>query len=554
MSESVDVVVVGSGAGGGPVAFALASAGARVLVLERGKHLKREDFVYDEIGIAKRSVFVPSAVTDPHILIHEGGTAERTDDGWIATCVGGGTVHMSGFFYRLRPEDFRLRDHLGPVPGATIANWPITYEELEPYYARVETIIGVSGSPNEGSHVSPRSTPYPLPPVMTHPGGALIDRGAQKVGAFSFITPRGVISRDYDGRSACHLHPLCGSFGCHVGAKSSSLETWLPKALATGKCELRAESRVLRILSGDDGRATGVVYRDSAGADHEVSARAVVVACSAVETARLLLLSTGKAHPQGLGNAEGQVGANLMFSTLSKAHASFDFASSPEMKEPGSQFLGRSVADYYFGPNGLKGGGPIAKAGGLNFLFPAGGPVVQSELAATADGARKAIWGEALKKKLAWYWHEQRQAICETFGEFLPTQGSRVALDDSVTDALGLAAAQINVARHPHDLAVSKYLAEKGLAILQAAGARETWISNVGGSTWHLPAGTARMGTDPKTSATDKNGRLHNVKNVFVSDGATFASSGGWPPTLTIMANALRIGEALAGAFQRKEI
>ncbi len=554
MSESVDVIVVGSGAGGGPVAFACASAGAKVLVLERGKHLKREDFVYDEIGIAKRSVFVPSAVTDPHIVIHQGGGAERTDDGWIACCVGGGTVHMSGFFYRFRPEDFRLRDEMGPVTGALVANWPITYEELEPFYARVEQIIGVSGSAQEGAHVSPRSTPYPLPAVMTHPGGALIDKGAAKVGAFSFITPRAVLSRDYDGRLACHLHPLCGSFGCHVGAKSSSLETWIPKAVATGKCELRAESRVVSIVSGDDGRATGVVYRDAAGVDHEVSARVVVVACSAVETARLLLLSKGKAHPQGLGNADGQIGANLMFSTLSKAHASFDFASSPAMREPGSAFLGRSVGDYYFGPKGVRGGGAIAKAGGLNFLFPAGGPVVQSELAATSDGARKAVWGAELKKKLRWYWHEQRQAICETFGEYLPTAGTHVALDGSVTDSLGLAAAQINVARHPFDLEVSKYLVDKGLAIFQAAGARETWTSNIGGSTWHLPAGTARMGADPKTSASDKMGRLHGVKNVFVADASTFATSGGWPPTLTIMANALRIGEGIAAAFTRREL
>ena len=542
MSESFDAVVIGSGAGGGPVAYALATAGARVLVLERGKHLKREDFVYDEVGIAKRSVFVPSVMTDPHIVLQGSAEAKRSDDGWIAVCVGGGTVHMSGFFYRLRPEDFRLRDFMGEVAHASLANWPITYEQLEPYYARVESLIGVSGNNDEGAHVSPRSTPYPLPAVTTHPGAALIDRGATKVGARAFVTPRAVLSRDYDGRSACHLHPLCGSFGCHVGAKSSSLETWIPKALATGKCELRAEARVLRIETHEDGSARAVVYRDSAGAEHSVEARAVVVACSAIESARLLLLSNG------LGNAEGQVGANLMFSSLSKAHGSFAYEKSPEMREAGSAFLGRSVGDYYFG------GGPLKKAGGLNFIFPAGGPVVQSELAATANGSRKPLWGKALRDQLRTYWHDQREVICETFGEYFATPGTHVSLDPAVKDSADLPAAVINIDRHPHDAAVSNYLGLQGMAILDAAGATRVWTSNVGGITWHLPLGTCRMGPDPTTSAVNADCRLHSVKNVYVSDGSVFPTSGGWPPTLTIMANALRVGEGIAAAMKRREL
>ncbi|MBC7792416.1 MAG: GMC family oxidoreductase [Clostridia bacterium] len=548
MSESFDAVVVGSGAGGGPVAYALATAGARVLVLERGKHLKRGDFVYDEVGVAKRSVFVPSVRTDPHVVVSEGKEAKRTDDGWIAVCVGGGTVHMSGFFYRLRPEDFHLRDFMGPVAGASLANWPITYEQLEPYYARVESLIGVSGNNDEGPHVSKRSTPYPLPAVTTHPGAALIDRGAVKVGAHAFTTARGLISRDYDGRAACHLHPLCGSFGCHVGAKSSSLETWIPKAVATGKCEVRAEARVTQIVTGDDGTARSVVYRDSAGAEHAVDARVVVVACSAVETSRLLLASTGKGHAHGIGNANGQIGAGLMFSSLSKAHGSFAYAKSPEMQEPGSAFLGRSVGDYYFG------GGPLKKAGGLNFIFPAGGPVVQSELAATANGSRKPLWGKALKDELHAYWHDQREVICETFGEYFATPGTRVTLDPAVKDSIGLPVATINIERHPHDVPVSNYLGLQGMAILEAAGATRVWTSNVGGITWHLPLGGCRMGSDASVSAVNADCRVHGVKNVYVSDGSVFSSSGGWPPTLTIMANALRVGEGIAEAMKRREL
>lgn len=552
MSESADVVVVGSGAGGAPVAYALAKAGASVVVLDRGKRLRRDEVVYDELRVARRDFFVPSAELDPHLIFEEGKPPARSREGWTALCVGGGTVHMSGFFYRFRPEDFRLRDTLGAVPGASVVNWPISYEELEPYYARVEHDIGVSGAPDEGPHVAPRSGPYPLPPVATHPGGRILDEVASKLGLRAFVTPRAVLSQPYEGRSSCHYHPLCGSFACHSGAKSSTLETYIPKAEATGKCRVIAEARVQRISVDDAGRATGVVYRDAEGHEHTVAARVVVVACSAVESARLLLLSTSQRFPKGLANGKGQVGRNLMFSTLSKAHGSFRFgkhAARDDVWRDATAFLGRSIADYYLAKDAKSG---VRKGGGLNFLFPAGGPIFQSELQALAGA--EVVWGKALKDRLHAYWHGQKQVDCETFSDFLPTPGTGVALDPAVKDPHGLPVARLHVHRHAHDLLVSKFLAERAAAILQAVGADHVWTSDIGGFTGHLPLGGCRMGEDAKTSVVDRNCRAHEVPNLYVSDGSVFPSSGGWPPTLTILANALRVGDAIADALERRDL
>ncbi|MEL6544797.1 MAG: GMC family oxidoreductase N-terminal domain-containing protein, partial [Myxococcota bacterium] len=349
-SLEADVVVVGTGAGGAPLALTLARSGANVVMLERGKWYKKEDFHYDELGVARRNFLVPSARTDPHIVLETGKEAARTNEGWIAVCVGGGTVHWSGFAYRFRPEDFRIREILGPVAGATHADWPITYDELEPYYATVDREVGISGPENEGDQVGPRSSAYPLPPVATHPAGSLLDDAAKKLGVRCTVTPRAVLSQPYQGRAACHYHDVCGSFGCTVGAKGSTMEALIPKAVKTGKCKVIAGARAHRIETDASGRATGVVYRDATGADHQVKARVVVVAASAVESVRLLMMSSGGSHPAGIGNADGQLGRNFMFSTLSKAHGCFDYTKNKRWREAfssGAPFLGRSTGSFY---------------------------------------------------------------------------------------------------------------------------------------------------------------------------------------------------------------
>ncbi len=550
MKKAYDVVVIGTGAGGAPAALTLARAGVDVLMIERGPRYGREDFTHDELRVMRPDYFVPSAQTDPHILVHKGQEPERTSDGWVASCVGGGTVHMSGFFYRFGPSDFNVRERLGAIQGAEHADWPITYEEMRPYYRKVEATMGISGGTQEGTHAPQRDSAYPLPAVTTHPAAALVDAAAKSLGVHAFETPRAIISRPFKGRQGCMYCRLCGGFGCETGAKSSTLDTLIPLAEATNNCTVLANTMALSIQRALDGRATGVLIRKPDGTEELIKAKAVVVACSAIESARLLLISDL--------NDNGQVGQHLMFSTLAKAHGSFRFDKDPartSLFASVGPFLGRSVLDYYLGGKGTA----LKKAGALNFLFPSGGPIAQSEMVAAGHFAPAAqpnapggvIWGKELKNALRNYWHEQRQLDCECFGEYLPTPETKVVLDPEVKDRFGLPVARIMIDRHAYDVEVSRYLGDKAADLMGAAGADSVWKSGIGGRTMHLPMGCARMGDDPETSVVDKLGRVHFAQNVFVSDGAVFPSSGGVPPTFTILANSFRIGDAIVAAGKR---
>ncbi|CAN0595809.1 unnamed protein product, partial [Laminaria digitata] len=168
--EQVDVVIVGSGAGGAPVAWTLAKSGASVLVLDKGPRYRVQNFLHDEIAVCRRDFWVPWIDEDPHVL-HRGGSKEPelSTAGWLAQCGGGGTVHMSGFFFRLHPKDFALASNYGPLDGSTAIDWPISYEDLAPYYEMVEREVGVSGDLSANPFAPQRTGPFPFPPVANHP-------------------------------------------------------------------------------------------------------------------------------------------------------------------------------------------------------------------------------------------------------------------------------------------------------------------------------------------------------------------------------------------------
>lgn len=540
-ADVVDVCIVGSGAGGGPMALELGRAGLKVVVLEKGAWYKKEDFVHDEILNSRRNFFMPLPWDEPHLVrAGEGGTFRRSNDAWTANCVGGGTVHMSGYFYRFKPVDFRMRSELGEVKGANVVDWPISYADLEPYYVKAEDELGVSGVAMPHPFAEPRSKPYPMPPLHAHPISAQLDSACSAFGYHPLVTARGIISIPWKGRAACHYCALCGSYGCESDAKSSTLASIIPRAVATGNVQIRPKCMAERIEVDAEGKAKSVVYIDERGLRHEQKAKYVVVSCTAVESARLLLNSQSGKHPRGLGNGNGRVGRNLVFSSFGQAKATFRISKRksewPWIDDP-SPFVGRSLQDFYVMPDGKHG---FRKGGTLGFMWSHPNPIYAA--VNMAGAGRSGIFGKALKDALRDY-RDSKILEFETYGEFLPTDGTYVAVDSTVKDKFDIPVAAITISRHPTDLTMTRYLVERGEEILKAMNPDKLDRVGTSGETTILQGGTCRFGDDPATSVLDKDCRMHEVPNVYVVDGSFLPSSGGVPVTLTIAANSFRVAD-----------
>jgi choline dehydrogenase-like flavoprotein len=313
----------------------------------------------------------------------------------------------------------------------------------------------------------------------------------------------------------------------------------IPEAEATGRCEVRPLSYVSRIETNAVGRATGVAYFDKDKREHFQKARAVVVCANGAETSRLLLMSANAKFPDGLANSSGYVGKNLMFNTYAEINALFEY----DLNEYKSAQVTRVVHDWYDTDpkRGFYGGGGIdSRIGPM--------PIAWSLFAPPPDRT----WGAGFKSLLE---SLPRAMIVAGHGTSLPLETNRIDLDPELKDAWGLPALRMTYKDHPDDLAMARYLQDRGVESMQAAGALEVWKGPVAESTGgpHL-LGTARMGNDPKTSVVDKHHRSHDIRNLFVCDGSSFVTSGRGQPTMTIQALAFRAGDHIAQFAKRGEI
>jgi choline dehydrogenase-like flavoprotein len=538
LQDPVDFVVVGSGSAGGIIAKELSTAGYSVVVLEQGPRIEPARFEHDEFKYWFRNEIL---FKGPWTWREHEAEEARADRGFVfyASMVGGSSVHFTANFWRLWPSDFTEASRLGPIAGAGLADWPITYEELEPYYTKVDWEIGVSGAP--GPFDPPRSRPYPVPPLPVKSSGVIFERAARALGLHPQPAPMAILSRTHNHRLPCQHCGYCFGFGCEYGAKSSSLATVIPLAEATGRCEIRAESAAVRIETDGRGRATGVHYVDRARRPQFQEAHAVVVCGNGAETPRLLLNSESGRFPRGLANSSGLVGKYLMFNGQSNTFGAFDLP----LNEYKSVVVTRLLLDFYETDlrRGFHGGGGIdARWGFLPVSFALNG--------LPPDAPR---WGSEYKRLLRRYYTRTMTLAGHTTS--LPVESNSVSLDPVVKDEFGRPALRITYRDHPDDLKAMQFMLDRSLEILQASGAERVWsqpvaVQAVGGH-W---LGTCRMGNDPATSVVNRDHRAHDVPNLFVCDGSSLVTSGRGQPTMTIMALAFRAGERIASLARRGEI
>jgi choline dehydrogenase-like flavoprotein len=532
-------VIVGAGGAGGVVAKELSTAGFQVVVLEQGPYLREGDFIHDELKF--KDVFDPpfigqEVLTNDHTLQPNtfrktaGDKAVLTSFAQYGRCVGGGTVHFTGNYWRFHEVDFLERSHWGSVEGTGLADWPITYAELEPYYTKAEWELGISGLAGANPFDPPRSKPYPLPPLPIKSSGVLLERGARKLGWHPYPAPTAILSQPYRGRSACAHCGFCEFFGCEWGAKSSTLASVIPIAEKTGRCEIRPNSYVRKISTDKRGRADGVLYFDSQKQEHFQKAKAVVVCANGAETPRLLLMSKSNLFPQGLANSSGLVGKFFMLDLGSLTLGTFEHP----LNEFKSVRVTRVVQDFYDSDpkRGFYGGGGID----ARFEFyPIG-------FALTGLSPEVPRWGTGFKKALKENFN--RTVTVFTHITCLPLESNNITLDPDIKDAWGLPALRATYKSHADDFKTLNFFSERSLELLDAAGALKKWAFPVEDTAvaGHL-MGTCRMGNDPKSSVVDKHHRAHDVPNLFMVDGSSFVTSGRNQPTCTIQALAYRAAD-----------
>jgi choline dehydrogenase-like flavoprotein len=538
-TDEFDVCVIGTGAGGGVMIQELTAAGFKVVALERGGRLSPAEFMSDD----ELSVVVRDELFSPDQLeTWRPDTITPTETGrfnFLANCVGGAMTHWAGWSWRYRPDDFKVLSTEGPLAGANLADWPVDYGEMEPYYERAEWEFGVSGDATANPFGAPRKRGYPNPPHPDRLASEFVNSGAKAMGLHPFPTPMGINSRPYGGRPKCIYGGACQMYGCPVGAKASTLSVSLPKALASGRLDLRPHARVVEISLGKDGRARNVRYLDNNAREQEVRARHIVVSCGAIGTPYLLQMSASASFPEGLANSSGQVGRNLTFHVYSYINFTVD---QPAYGYTGVESL-VALDDWHASDpkRGFIRGGVVADINMLNKQ-----PIMYATYGVLGHPTAARGWGAEFKAYLRDL--PRTQGIIAIL-EDLPLESNRIDLDPQVNDAQGLPAVRITHRQHANDEASVAWYNKRLLELADACGAKKKWKLGVFGDkgapmkgSGHIH-GTCRMGNDPERSVVDRWCRSHDVKNLWVVDGSVFPTPGGYNPTLTILANAYRVAD-----------
>src|SRR5215831_4114821 len=557
--KKTNVVIIGLGAAGGVACLPLAQAGIEVIGLDAGPRLNTRDMAPDELRLSRKA-WPPS----PQKTASEGPTF-RPNASAIAVqgahpmmnAVGGTSIHYWAQSWRLNPWDFKVRSETirrygaSRIPkGSTVEDWPFDYNELEPYYDKVEYAIGVSGKAgNINGNVdqlgnifeAPRKREYPMPPLRSTGFTEKMAAAARSLGWHPFPGPAGIASKPYEGRSGCAYHGYCSGGGCHVNAKSSTAVSTIPKAEKTGHFTVVAEARVTTVEADNNGRVTGVSYIQN-GQEYFQPADVVLVAGYVYENVRLLLLSKSKAYPNGLSNNHGQVGRHYFSHNQGAAVAAlFPFNLNNWYGTPAQGVAVDNWADDNFDHSGLNFIG-----GGNMWTYTERRPMAAvNGVQAWMQGATN--WGskwKAFVKENADRWN-----VAYLQKTTLPYEDNYLDLDPAVKDPLGFPVIRITAEYKDNEKKIGAFMAEKMRQWYMEAGAiAVNGNGNVGtamGVSTHAYGGT-RMGANPETNVVNAWGLSHEAPNLGILGASVMGTSGARNPTLTAQALAWRTAEHVA--------
>jgi choline dehydrogenase-like flavoprotein len=517
LNDSGVVVIVGSGAGGGTLGNELAQKGVKVVILEAGDRYEIPDFINDEWESFTQLAWKDMRTTSGNWRVHKDFPNLPA---WIVKAVGGSTVHWAGASLRFDQHEFKPRTTYGAVPGANLIDWPITLAEMEPWYAKAESKMGVTRTNG-------------IPGLPGNNNYRVLEAGARKLGYKTVHTGNMAInSEPRDGRGACQQIGFCFQ-GCKSGAKWSTAYTEIPRGEATGNLEVRSGSMVHKIEHDASGKATAVLYSDANGAMHRQKARVIAVAGNSIESPRLLLNSASSMFPDGLANSSGQVGRNYMRHMTGNVYASFE---KPVHMYRGTTMAGIIRDESRNDPKRGFVGGYEMETVSLGVPF----------MAAFADPGG---WGRSFTSIMDDYSHLAGMWL---IGEDMPRETNRITLDPVVKDKQGLPVPSVHFDDHDNDIAMRNHAIQAGSAVYNAVGAIRIIPTPPYPSTHNM--GTNRMSEKPRDGVVNKWGQTHDVKNLFVSDGSQFTTGAACNPTLTIVALAIRQADTIAGMMGRGEV
>jgi len=537
-----DAVVVGAGAGGAAAAYGLCQRDMSVLLLDAGPQfnpivdypLTESDWEAHEFpekpGSAASITFAPGQKltgAEPLLVSGSRGVGPLVTSGtrWMEKYyhvrgIGGTTLHFTGESHRMHPDAMKMQSRFGVA-----ADWPIDYAELEPFYIRAEELVGVAGPASQGARWRSRGFPLPAHPLSY--AARTLGRGAAALGLDWQANSRAALSRVWNGRPPCNYCGGCNN-GCPRGDKGSADVTFIPAALATGRCVIRADSPVIRIEAGAGDRVTGVLVGHADGTIERIATTHLILACGAVETPRLLLAS------DALANESGEVGRNFM-DTLDVMVGALH----PDPQHARRGLPSDAISWDFNAPDAIPG-----VIGGCRIYNASG----ESELKGLAGFALRAVpgWGRTHAQSVRRWWGHSLHV--GGIGESLPNRNSRVDLDPDQRDRFGIPLARISAWLDEPDIARLRFMAAKSRELLAASGAVdifETYTSWDWFGASHV-FGTCRMGADSASSVANADGRSHRWRNLWIADGSVFPSSGGGEaPSLTIHALALRTAERI---------